>query len=52
MSNKLNTSKLSIIPIPTLLVIGGDTTNDGPIVNDVFATQPGGKILNTLRCIH
>ena len=26
---------------PTLVVIGGDTTNGGPIVNDVFMSKPG-----------
>ncbi len=30
--------------VPSLFVIGGDTTDGGPIVNDVFQSQPGGKL--------
>ena len=28
--------------MPSLFVIGGDTTDGGPIVNDVFVSRPGG----------
>jgi hypothetical protein len=30
---------------PTLILIGGDATNGGPIVNDVFMSRPGSKSL-------
>lgn len=29
--------------VPSLFLIGGDTTDGGPIVNDVFRSLPGGK---------
>ena len=29
--------------VPALFIIGGDTTDGGPIVNDVFISRPGGK---------
>ena len=29
--------------VPSLLIIGGDTTDGGPIVNDVFISRPGGE---------
>lgn len=29
--------------VPSLFVIGGDTTDGGPVVNDVFVSMPGGK---------
>ena len=29
--------------VPSLFIIGGDTTDGGPIVNDVFLSQAGGK---------
>jgi hypothetical protein len=40
------------IGVPTLFIIGGDTTDGGPVVNDVFISKPGGKYLcgdNELR---
>ncbi len=30
--------------VPSLFIIGGDTTDGGPIVNDVFRSRPGGKL--------
>lgn len=30
--------------VPSLFIIGGDTTDGGPIVNDVFISGPGGKL--------
>lgn len=30
------------VGVPTLFIIGGDTTDGGPIVNDVFISKPGG----------
>ena len=35
--------------VPALLMIGGDTTEGGPIVNDVFLSQPGGKLVCNWR---
>ena len=29
--------------VPTLFIIGGDATDDGPYVNDVFMSSPGSK---------
>ena len=29
--------------VPSLLIIGGDATEGGPIINHVFRSQPGGK---------
>ena len=29
--------------VPALFIIGGDTTDGGPIVNDVFVSRPGGE---------
>ena len=29
---------------PALLLIGGDTVDNGPMVNDVFISRPGGKV--------
>ena len=29
--------------ISSLFIVGGDTTDEGPIVNEVFQSQPGGK---------
>jgi len=29
--------------VPSLFLIGGDTTEDGPLVNDVFISRPGSK---------
>ena len=30
--------------VPSLFIIGGDTTDGWPIVNDVFISGPGGKL--------
>jgi len=30
--------------VPSLFVMGGDTTDGGPIVNDVFVSRPGGTL--------
>jgi|AntRauTorckE5430_2_1112549.scaffolds.fasta_scaffold08434_3 hypothetical protein len=32
--------------MPSLFIIAGDTTDEGPIVNDVFISGPGGKFLS------
>lgn len=34
--------------VPSLFIIGGDTTDGGPIVNDVFRSRPGGKLITLL----
>jgi len=31
---------------PVLILIGGDTTDGGPIINDVFMSQPGSKYVS------
>jgi hypothetical protein len=40
---KCTTGFVNETQVPTLFIIGGDSTDDGPFVNDVFISRPGSK---------
>ncbi len=47
-----STFAVNEMTVPSLFIIGGDTTDGGPMVNDVFISRPGGKLSERKYCMH